>query len=83
MYEIIFSDEAKKQLAQLNQETRNKIGGAIERIKIRPHKFVKRLYNSKYYRLRVDDYRVILDIRDMEIILYVIEIGHRGKIYKK
>ena len=77
MYEIFFSDEAKKKLAQLNVGIRERIGSAIERIKIKPHKFVKRLYNSKYYRLRVDDYRVILDIQDFQLIIYVIEIGRR------
>ena len=83
MYEIFLSDEAKKQLKNLPKEVQEKIGSAIERIKIRPYKFVKRLYNSKYYRTRVDDYRLILDIKDTELIIYVIEIGHRRKIYKK
>ncbi len=83
MYEIIFTNEAKNQLIQLPQEIRNRIGSAIERIKIRPHKFVKRLYNSNYYRARVDDYRIILDIKDMQLVIYVIEIGHRERIYKK
>ena len=83
MYEIILSSEAKKQLVELNAATRERIGAALERIKIRPYKFIKRLYNSKYYRLRVDNYRIILDIQDIQLIIYVIEIGHRDKIYKK
>ncbi len=83
MYEIILADEAKKKLSKLDEKTRTKIGYAFERIKIRPYKFVKRLYNSKYYRLRVDDYRIILDILNTQLIIYVIEIGHRRDIYKK
>ena len=83
MYELILTDEAKKQLAKLGPETRGRIGSALERIKIRPYKFVKRLYNSKYYRLRVDDYRIILDVKDVQLIIYVIEMGIRAKIYKK
>lgn len=82
MYEIIFTDEAKKQLANLSSGIRQRIGFALERIKIRPHKFVKRLSNSKYYRLRVDDYRIILDVKDIQLIIYVIEVGHRSSIYK-
>ena len=82
MYEILFTDEAKKQLARLSQEARERIGSALERIKLRPHNFVKRLYNSKYYRLRVDNYRVILDIQDASLIIYVIKLGLRGEIYK-
>ena len=82
MYEVIFTDEAKKQLASLDVFLRQKIGSIIERIKIRPHKFARRLYNSKYYRIRVDNYRVILDIQDVKLIIYVIEMEPRNKIYK-
>lgn len=82
MYEIFFTDEAKKHLAALSSDARARIGAALERIKIRPHHFVKRLYNSPYYRLRVDDYRIILDIKDTELVIYLIELGLRGSIYK-
>ncbi len=82
MYEIIFTNEAKKQLATLPPKARERIGAALDRIKVRPHTFVKHMYNSKYYRLRVDDYRVILDVRDLQLIIYVIELGHRSTIYK-
>ena len=82
MYNIILTEEAKRQLISLNSQVRQRIGSVLERIKIRPHNFVKRLYNSKYYRLRVDDYRIILDIKDLQLVVYVIEIGHRSNIYK-
>ena len=82
MYEIFFTNEAKKQLIKLSPKIREKIGSGLERIKIRPYNFVKRLYKSKYYRLRVDNYRVILDIKDMQLIIYVIEIGLRNQIYR-
>lgn len=81
MYEILFSEQAKKQLVALHADTRERIGYALERIKIRPYQFVKRLYNSKYYRLRIDDYRVILNILNNQLIIYVIKVGHRSEIY--
>ena len=81
MYEIIITDQAKKQLVKLKKPIQERIGSAVERIKIRPHKFARKLYNSKYYRVRVDDYRIILDIKDSQLIIYVIEIGHRDQIY--
>ena len=82
MYNIILTEEAKRQFISLNSQVRQRIGSVLERIKIRPHNFIKRLYNSKYYRLRVDDYRIILDIKDLQLVVYVIEIGHRSNIYK-
>ena len=82
MYEIFLSEEARNQLKRLDDTVQIKIGSALERIKIRPHKFVKRLYNSPYYRARVDNYRIILDIRDTQLMIYVIDVDTRDKIYK-
>lgn len=81
MYEIIVSDKAKEQLSKLSQEMKCRIGSVLERIRIRPHHFLKRLVGSPYFRLRVGDYRVILDIKDDKLIIYVIELGHRKNIY--
>jgi mRNA interferase RelE/StbE len=82
MYEIIVSDLAKKQLDRINQEMKDRIGVVLERIRIRPFSFVKKLVGSPYYRLRVGDYRVILDIKEDKLIIFVIELGHRKSIYK-
>jgi len=83
MYEIILSDTAKKQLNKLNVQIQTRIGSVFERIKIRPHHFVKKLVNSPYYRLRIGEYRVILNIKENRLQILVIEIGHRKNIYKK
>ena len=83
MYEIFLSEEAKKQLVHLDNATQERIGVALERIKIRPHDFVKRMYNGKYYRVRVDNYRIILDIQDTLLMIYVIHVDTKDKIYKK
>lgn len=82
MFEIIVSDLAKKQLAKLPQGIKDRIGYALERIRIRPFHFVKRVIGSPYYRLRVGDYRVILDIKQAKLIIFVVELGHRKNIYE-
>jgi mRNA interferase RelE/StbE len=82
-YKIIFSDFADKQLDKLSKEIQKRIISTLKRCKIRPYPHVKKSVGSKYFRLRVGDYRVILDIIDNELIIYVIELGHRKKIYKK
>jgi len=81
MYEIIVSDKAKKQLSKLSPDIRDRMGIALERIRIRPQHFVLRLVGSPYYRLRVGDYRVILNIINEKLVIMIIEIGHRKNIY--
>jgi len=41
-----------------------------------------KMTNSPYYRLRVGDYRVILDIDDGKLIVLVLKVGTRGDVYK-
>ncbi len=35
-----------------------------------------------YWRYRVGDYRVIVDIQDELVVIAVIQIGHRSDVYK-
>lgn len=46
-----------------------------------PDHFLTRLSGSEYYRLRVGDYRVIIDWRKDDEELFVREIGHRRNVY--
>ncbi len=36
---------------------------------------------KEYWRYKIGDYRVIADIKDDEILIIIIEIGHRKNIY--
>ena len=82
MYEVIFSDLAKKQFSKLERSIQEQIGKSIERIKIRPEHFVERLVGQSGYKLRAGDYRIILEIFKDKLLILVVEIGHRKKVYK-
>ncbi len=80
MYSIEFSQLAERQLGKLENDIQNRIIKVLERIKVRPHPFVKRLVGLPYYSLRVGDYKVILTIREQ--IIFIVELGHRKNIYE-
>ena len=81
-YEITFTDSSRRQFIKLEKDVQERIITALERIRIRPESYVKKLVGDSGYRLRVGDYRVILDIQKSELIVLVIKIGHRKNIYK-
>jgi len=81
MYEIIFSQTALNQFKKLEKPLQERIVKTLERIKIRPEAYVKKLVNYPGYKLRVGDYRVILDIDKGKLLILVIKIGHRKNIY--
>ena len=82
-YTILFSDFALKQLKKLPKDIQKRIHSTLKRCRIRPYPHVRKIVGSKYFRLRVGNYRVILDIIKNKLIIHVIEIGHRKNIYKK
>jgi len=81
-YEIIFSASALKELKKLERKDRERIVSALERIRIRPEKYVTKLVGDPGYRLRVGQYRVIMDIEKGKLIILIIKIGYRKNIYK-
>lgn len=82
MYEVLFTAYSVKQLKKLEKEIQKRILSTLERIRIRPEHFIKKLVGSPYYKLRVGDYRVILDVERGKLVILVISIGHRKKVYK-
>ena len=81
MYEILFHKNAQKQIEKLPKDMQIRVFSVLDRIKISPHSHVKKLVNTPYFRLRVGDYRVILDIQADKLIIFVVELGHRKNIY--
>ncbi len=82
MYSIEFSQTAERQLYKLEKRVQVRIISILERIRVRPYPHVKKLIGNPYFRLRVGEYRVILDIKGDRLIIFVIEVGHRKNIYK-
>jgi len=82
VYELVFSDTFRKQFGKLEKVVQQRIVSALERIRIRPEYFVKKLVGEPYYRLRVGSYRIILDIKKDKLIIFLIEVGHRRSIYE-
>ncbi len=82
-YEIIFTDTSRKQFKKLEKDIQERTIKALERIRIRPEAHIKKLVGDPGYRLRVGEYRIILDIEKEKLIILVIKIGHRKNIYKK
>ncbi len=81
MYEIEFTDKALKQLEKLERDVQGRILATLERIRIRPEVHVKKLVGEFGYRLRVGDYRIIVDIEKDKMRILIIKIGHRRNIY--
>ncbi len=82
IFNLFFTNEAKKFLKKLDKQDKIRIISTLERCRVRPHAYVKKLVSSPYFRLRVGNYRAIIDIRAGKLLIIVLEIGRRKNIYK-
>ena len=86
-YRVVFTEKSKKQLSKLDKSILALIIGWIEK-NIEgcenPRIHGKGLLGNKsgQWRYRIGDYRVICQIRDEEVIILVLEVGHRKHIYE-
>lgn len=86
MWKVKFADKAEKQFSKLPRNIQENIAKAIrEKLSVDPDLYLSRLSGSlrSYYKFRVNDYRLICLKLDKELIIKVIAIGHRKKIYSK
>ncbi|MHA1683515.1 MAG: type II toxin-antitoxin system RelE family toxin [Promethearchaeota archaeon] len=82
-FKISWSEKAIKQLEKLPRLIAKQIYHRVDELGEEPRPAgVKKLVGFPYYRIRVGDYRVIFDIQDDKLIVLILEIGHRKKIYK-
>jgi mRNA interferase RelE/StbE len=68
----------------LSPELRERIQSQINNLAIEARPTgVKKLKNRENgYRIKVGNYRILYDIFDALILIIIVEVGHRSKIYK-
>lgn len=83
MYSVEYTRDAVKTLARLPRNTRELIQSKIEAMAAAPTdaQNVKKLVGRPGYRLRVGDWLVIYDIEAGRLVVRVLEIGARGRVY--
>lgn len=82
MYEVIFLPKAEQQLESLEKNTQERIVSVLDRAKINPGRYFKKLAGESSYRLRVGNYRIIADILQDKLVILVLKVGHRKNVYK-
>ncbi|HNZ52319.1 MAG: Plasmid stabilization system protein [Candidatus Diapherotrites archaeon ADurb.Bin253] len=81
MYILEISKSAKEFLEKLEQRDREIILNKIYSIKENPFRFLKRLQGDKLWRLRIGDFRAIVDVIISMNKIIVLRIGHRKNVY--
>jgi len=80
-WQVIWSEKSVNQLKRMDKKTARKIYDSVLDCSQEPFSAVTRLANSSFYRMRVGNYRVILDIRQKKMIIFVVTAEHRKRVY--
>lgn len=83
-YTLRFAARAKKTFLKYPKKLQDRILKALEPLKQtpRPRQAEKLSGREDLFRVRVGDYRVIYSVHDDELLVLVVKIGHRGKVYR-
>ena len=84
IYKVVWKNTALKQLTKIDKKIAEKLTDKVETYLAKdPISRGKRLlYDYKgFYRYRCDDYRVIYEIKNQELVISVVKVGHRREVY--
>lgn len=82
-YSLQITRRAQKALADIPKDYQAGIREAISELANNPHPHgCKKLVGRPAWRVRVGTYRVIYEIHQGELIVLVVDIGHRRDIYR-
>lgn len=83
-YRISITREAVRALGKPGKPVRRRVQTAIDRLAAEPRPPGARPLRGQpeLLRLRVGDYRVVYTVRDQELVVLVVDLGHRREIYR-
>ena len=84
-YRIEVNKSADKEIAALPKREQRRVVSAIEALAgdPRPEGIRKLTGTEDAYRLRVGDYRIVYQIADNVLTVFVVRVGHRKDVYRR
>lgn len=82
MYALIFDKKALNFLNKLEKEIKERIWNKLQQCKEDPFRFLEHLEEIEGYKLRVGDYRLIIDVDNSTKTIKILKAGHRKNIYE-
>ncbi len=81
MYSVRLTETSKRFLKKLDKKYSDIVLNKIYSLRENPFRYLKRLHGEKLWRLRIGDYRAVVDVIISANKIIVIRIGHRKNIY--
>ena len=80
-HSVLLHPRAAEFLNKADKTLRNRIRAGLRELEDHPEEKGQRLQHSRFYRLRIGDYRAIYTIDQNKHEVVVLFIGHRREVY--
>ena len=70
-------------MEMLDRSIARRIYEKVDQLRQNPERYVAKLVSYPYYRLRIGDFGVILDIQSQMLIVLILKVGYRSDVYKR
>ena len=82
-YRLRIKKSATKEIEKISQPVRIRVVQAIEKLAQNPRPVgSQKLSGQEKFRIRVGNYRVLYEIIDDELIIFVVKVAHRKDVYR-
>ena len=82
-YSVEWHPKVRKFLKKLPKDISARIVLKVKEVKEDPFRYLEHYEGKDYYKLRVGDYRLLIDVDFNNEVLLVQIIDHRGRIYDR
>jgi len=82
-YKVVLRDEARRAFERLDKAVQKQVQRTIDRLadNPRPGQATQLVGGVGAWRVRSGDWRILYEIHDDELIILVLDIGHRSRVY--
>jgi mRNA interferase RelE/StbE len=82
-FEIRWTESSFKKLQKLDRLIQKRVIEKLDEAATDPFVMAKKLLGVNLYSIRVGDHRIIISIERDKLVIVVVDVGHRNKIYEK
>jgi mRNA interferase RelE/StbE len=85
-YSVVLKRSAAREIEAIeNKKTRQQIIGRIERLASEPRPPGCEKLSGKLdrYRIRQGPYRILYEIKDQELFVFIVKVAHRRDVYRR
>jgi mRNA interferase RelE/StbE len=81
-YSFVWSPNSLEDLKGISPDLSKRIIKRVLELELAPYHFIEKMTDVDCWKLRVGDYRVLLDIDEKKKEISVLKVGHRKNVYK-